>query len=66
MLLGKGDGSRGPLVCRELQADESLFRQTEQLLMEPPTEAPQEEAMDQAVLDMLGVLGKELVGGTLS
>lgn len=66
LLLGKGEGSRGLFVCRELQADESLFRQTEQLLMELPAEAPQEEAIDQAVLDMLGVLGKELVGGTLS
>lgn len=65
LLLGKGEGSRGPSVWRELQADESLALQAEQLLTEP-AEAPQEEAADQAVLATLGVLGKGLAGGTLS
>lgn len=66
LLLGKGEGSRAPSKCRELQAEESLARQAVQLLTEPPAEASQEEAPDHAVLDTLGVLGTRLGAGTLS
>lgn len=67
LLLGKGEGSRAPSVCRELQADESLARQAVQLLIEPRADASQEEAPDHAVLATLGVLAKRpLGGGTLS
>lgn len=65
LLLGTREGSGVPSGCRELQA-ESLARQAEQLLTEPPGEASQEEAPDQAKLDTLGALGPGLGAGTLS
>ena len=67
LLLGKGEGSRAPSVCRELQTDESLARQAVQLLTEPLAGASQEEAPEHAVLATLGVLEtRPLGGGTLS
>lgn len=53
-------------MCRELQAEESLARHAVQLLTEPLAEASQEETPDHGRLATLGVLGKELCGGTLS
>ena len=53
-------------MCRELQAEESLARHAVQLLTEPLADASQEETPDHGRLTTLGVLGKELCGGTLS
>lgn len=61
LLLGTGEGSRAPSVCRELQAEESLARQAVQLLTEALA-----EASDHGMLATLDVLGKRLGGGTLS
>ena len=66
LLLRTGEGSRAPSTCRELQAEESLARHAVQLLTEPLAEASQEETPDHGRLATLGVLGKELCGGTLS